>query len=210
MPQTSSINKILFHLKTSGPQTAKNLASILCMSSMGARQHLQELESQGKVCTFEESTGVGRPKLYWKLTKEADQHFPDTHAFLSVEIIHSIKNALGENALEKIILDREQKTLKQYKEAFCDCRTLEEKIGKLAQIRESEGYMAKYEKLDDGHYMFYEQHCPICVAAQTCNGFCRSELNIFKKLLGQNVSIERMEHILAGDLRCAYIIQKHL
>lgn len=31
-----------------------------------------------------------------------------------------------------------------------------------------------------------------------------SELQVFTRLLGSTVSIERVEHILSGDRRCAY------
>jgi len=49
-----------------------------------------------------------------------------------------------------------------------------------------------------------ENHCPICAAARLCTGLCREELNLFRKVLGRDVRIERISHILAGANRCAY------
>ncbi|PJI50782.1 MarR family transcriptional regulator, partial [Methylobacterium radiotolerans] len=41
-------------------------------------------------------------------------------------------------------------------------------------------------------------------------GFCRSELELFRKVLGEGVQVDREEHILAGARRCAYRVSKRL
>ena len=55
-------------------------------------------------------------------------------------------------------------------------------------------------------YILVENHCPICVAATACQGFCRAELDTFRNVLGPDASVERAEHIVAGDRRCVYRI----
>jgi predicted ArsR family transcriptional regulator len=60
--------------------------------------------------------------------------------------------------------------------------------------------------LADGSWILAENHCPICAAARNCQGFCRSELSVFRAVLGPEVTVERVEHILAGARRCAYRI----
>ena len=35
-------------------------------------------------------------------------------------------------------------------------------------------------------------------------GFCRSELELFRDVLGEGARVERVEHILADAQRCAY------
>ena len=37
-------------------------------------------------------------------------------------------------------------------------------------------------------------------------GFCRAELDTFREVLGPDASVEREEHIVQGDRRCAYRI----
>jgi predicted ArsR family transcriptional regulator len=56
--------------------------------------------------------------------------------------------------------------------------------------------------------LFVEDHCPICAAAATCQALCRSELAIFRKLLGQGVAVVRVDHVLAGARRCAYRVRR--
>ena len=70
-------------------------------------------------------------------------------------------------------------------------------------MRCAEGYMAELRQ-DGADFIFIENHCPICSAAKACMGFCRSELELFRKVLGEGVRVEREEHILAGARRCAY------
>ncbi|HAT30439.1 MAG TPA: MarR family transcriptional regulator, partial [Janthinobacterium sp.] len=73
--------------------------------------------------------------------------------------------------------------------------------------RDAEGYMAESEPQADGSVLLIENHCPICAAARECQNFCRSELAIFQRVLGQDCSVERSEHLLAGARRCVYRIR---
>ncbi len=58
-------------------------------------------------------------------------------------------------------------------------------------------------KGDSGALTLVENHCPICAAAQTCQGLCRDELALFQALL-PDAEVERSEHLLSGARRCAY------
>jgi predicted ArsR family transcriptional regulator len=77
------------------------------------------------------------------------------------------------------------------------------KVARLAEARTREGYLAECRTEGDG-YLLVENHCPICVAATTCQGFCRAELDTFREVLGPEATVERTEHIVQGDRRCAY------
>jgi len=71
-------------------------------------------------------------------------------------------------------------------------------------MRTEEGYMAETQALSDGSFLLIENHCPICAAAAVCTGFCDKELEAFQCILGQDVTVERAEHIVAGARRCVY------
>lgn len=59
---------IMLQLKSLGPQSAKMLADRISITTMGIRQHLQQLEQRELVCYEEARTKVGRPTRYWSLT----------------------------------------------------------------------------------------------------------------------------------------------
>lgn len=198
--------RILYLLKTRGAQTAAGLASMLDITPVGARQHLDRLLDQHLVGYEDRRAAVGRPKRYWRLTEHGHARFPDTHGHLTVELIGSIRSVFGEAGLDRIIALREAETLSHYQATIAPIDDLQSKVGKLAEIRDREGYMAQWRREPDGSYFLVENHCPICAAARTCQGFCRSELAIFQSALGDDVIVSRVEHLLDGGRRCAYRI----
>ena len=48
-------------------------------------------------------SGRGRPPVRWQLTPLAGELFPDRHADLTVELIGSIREALGDDGLDKVL-----------------------------------------------------------------------------------------------------------
>ena len=208
MQKIKNIDAILAQLKEQGAMTSGELAQILNMTSMGARQHLLRLEQQELVSAFSQKATVGRPKLLWQLTTKANARFPDRHADITVQLIDSVKNIFGEQGLEKLIAEREKKILSSYQQALSQCESLLTKVTKLSELRADEGYMASIEKITDNEYLLIESHCPICSAATSCQNFCRSELAIFQQCFGERYLIARDEYLLTGGRRCTYRIKE--
>lgn len=209
MPDISpSENRILRFLKFRGDQATAAVALHLDITAPGARKHLNNLSKTGLV-TFEDRTGrVGRPERYWRLTDMAQKRFPDSHAVLTVEMLDSVRSLFGEDGLDRLIGDREKQMLRRYDAALAGLDGLGERVVMLADIRSQEGYLAEAEELACGAWLLAENHCPICAAAGSCRNFCRSEIALFRQVLGEDVSVERVEYILEGARRCAYRIQK--
>jgi predicted ArsR family transcriptional regulator len=203
---TTSFDKFLKLLKTRGPQTTLAIAKELSITGEGARFQLTKLMEEGLVQVITEARGVGRPTQIWSLSEGGNQRFPDNHAALSVQLIESIKETLGQEALDKVIALRELKANGKYIEALKNVPGLEDKISRLAALRNTDGYLAEWDKDGDG-FILIENHCPICAAAQRCSDLCEAELNTFKAIFGENVSIERVDHMIAGSRRCAYKIK---
>ncbi|MGI9282780.1 MAG: helix-turn-helix transcriptional regulator [Endozoicomonas sp.] len=205
MKSEKAQDRILQLLKTEGAKTAVELGKTLDITSMGARQHLERMEKEGLVSSEEVSKGVGRPKKLWLLTEKSQSHFPDRHDQLTVDMLISIKDVFGEQGLDQLIEHRSKETAQQYHEALSPQPDLESKVRALVNVRSSEGYMADYEATENG-FIFFENHCPICSAASACQGFCRSELEVFEALFKGIAKVERLEHILQGARRCSYSI----
>jgi predicted ArsR family transcriptional regulator len=200
--------RVLHALKSAGPHAAETLGRKLGMTAVGARQHLMRLQEEGLVGAVDQSAGVGRPKRIWSLTDAGHARFPDNHAGLTLELITAIRKTGGEAMLDRVIEVREKAALQTYRRALDGAASLKEKVKRLAKIRSEEGYMASTASGGDGALLLIENHCPICVAAKACQGFCRSELTLFQETLGQDVSVARDEHIVAGARRCVYRISE--
>ncbi|WP_245556331.1 helix-turn-helix transcriptional regulator [Algicola sagamiensis] len=206
MMKGASVDRILHILKTQGPQTAQQIAKQLSMTSMGARQHLQALEQDGMISTFDRAEKRGRPSRFWQLTQQGHARFPDRHSDLSIQLIQNIKATFGESGLSQVIQNREKQQLSQYQAALENCQSIDEKVQCLAKMRADEGYMAEVLS-DESGLLLVEHHCPICDAATACQNFCRSELSVFQACLPE-ANVSRVDHIINEDHRCSYRITK--
>lgn len=201
---------LLEQLKQDGPQDAAALAGELGVSAMAVRQHLYALEKEGLVSFEEQARPVGRPAKLWRLTAAADRFFPDGHADLTLNLLAAMRQAFGDSGLEKLLAVRTAEQIAAYGRRVDPADPLKARLQALAGIRSEEGYMAAVETVEegaDGGYLLVENHCPVCAAARTCQGLCASELEVFRRVLGPDVSVERGDHILAGARRCAYRVR---
>lgn len=198
-------NKVLFAIKTKGPIATAILAKSLGMTAEAARQQVQKLLAEGLIVGIQSSgQGPGRPRQSWVVSTAGNRCFPDTHAQLSGQLINSIRTLFGEDGLEKLIIQREEEARILY-QRHCDSPKLAQRLQQLAQIRSDEGYMARVEA-SGGDWLLIEDHCPICVAAQACQNFCRSELQLFQEIIGEEAKVIREQHLLNQGARCVYRI----
>jgi len=194
-------------LKTQGPLGSAQLAGQLGLTAMAVRQHLYALQHEGHVEAEERPVPIGRPAKHWRLTREADQLFPEAYAELNVSLIEALRDTFGDEGLDQVLVSRCARQRKDYAKRIRPSDPLEKKLKELARVRTEEGYMAEVRSEKDGSYLLVENHCPICAAANSCQGFCTTELDLFRAVLGQGVDVQREEHIVAGDRRCAYRVK---
>jgi predicted ArsR family transcriptional regulator len=197
---------ILFQLKSLGEAQAETLARRLGISVQAVRQRLERLLSENLVAYYDRVHGRGRPRRLWSLAPGAAPLFPDTHAQLTVDLIGAIRSELGETALAQLLDRRREQITAAYRRRLAREPDIARKLTALADIRSAEGYMARLEKLADQRFLLVEDHCPICAAAMSCQGFCSIELQVFQNLLGPGWHIKRQDHLLNGARRCTYRI----
>ena len=202
--------RILDHVKRSGPTTASRIADALSLTDVAVRQHLIGLESAGLVSQSRQSpTGRGRPAINWTVAERADEVYPNRHAELTVGLIGAVRKAFGESGLSRIIDARSAEQVRQYRKLMPSSgSSLRQRVEGLARIRTDEGYMAEVVREGRSAYLLIEHHCPICDAARCCTGLCDGELAVFRRVLGPDVAVERIAHLLSGEDRCVYRIER--
>jgi predicted ArsR family transcriptional regulator len=203
--ETKTRRRIVKLLKTEGAMDSASLAGRLQVTAMAVRQHLYALQQEKLVTAEERRVKLGRPAKFWRLTQDADRLFPEAYAELNAALITSVQDAFGPDGMARLLGARVARQRADYRSRIDASAPLAKRVQQLAQIRADEGYMAEVKR-DGPGFLFIENHCPICAAATACQGFCASELDLFRSTLGPGVSVERAEHILSGDRRCVYRI----
>jgi predicted ArsR family transcriptional regulator len=202
--------RVLFVLKTVGPQTTARIAKRLGVTGMAVRQHLAVLQEEKLVDFTNDRRKVGRPARLWSLTPEACDRFPDCHAELAVGILQAVQSALGDEGLVRLTEERTRQQAESYGARMpAKNAPIEERVATLARLRREDGYMAESHRNRDGTFQLLENHCSILKAAHYCPKLCGGELAVFRAVLGESVSVDRVQHILAGDRCCSYGIREH-
>ncbi|MEI7547452.1 MAG: helix-turn-helix domain-containing protein [Actinomycetota bacterium] len=198
--------RIIERLKRADTATAPELAAEFSLTDTAIRQHLEALEAAELVeRVVAPSSGRGRPPVHWRLAASAGSLFADRHSDLTIELIASIRSALGEEALQQVVRARAERQLANYRKVLDEVPTISGKVHRIAEMRNAEGYLA--EAIDGvGEVTLVEHHCPIRGAADSCSGLCSAELELFQQAVGPQATVAREQHVLDGGQRCAYRI----
>ena len=209
MELAATQQEILQRLKTRGPQSIKILANQLDITTMGVRQHISELSERGLVAqTAETRQTRGRPVHYWQLTELGHQCFPNQHAEANLQLIHSIRESMGETALQELVSGGYHAQQQRYQRILADSGPeLENILDTLANLRTADGYMAEIRLSPDG-WLLIENHCPIYAAASACQTHCDAELSMLQQLLSEHADVQRTDHAVEGSRRCAFKIKR--
>jgi predicted ArsR family transcriptional regulator len=200
-------NRILLQMKSRGTQPAAALAIACSISPQSARLHLAELKGRGLVQDTDVNGGRGRPKRFWALTAEGHAHFPDRHSDLAVQLIQQAAAVLGDEAVSKLIVARENDIRIRDELEMTGLAGLEARLERMAELRSAEGYMAHLAQYGNG-WLLTHDHCPIRKAVGACPDLCKSELALLRHAVGTAAKADRVEHVVKGDRRCSYLIQR--
>jgi predicted ArsR family transcriptional regulator len=196
--QPDTKRRIVDRLKRVESATATDLAGEFGLTDTALRQHLDALEDAGMVTrSMAEPAGRGRPPVHWQLAPAAAQVFPDRHGELSVDLISSLRSALGDPALDRVIATRSDRQVAVYEGKLSGASDLGDRLQRLADVRSDEGYLAEV-RADGDDLLLIEHHCPIRDAAASCGALCGAELDVFQRVLGSGVTVTRTQHVLAG------------
>lgn len=206
-PRLDTRQRILYHLKVGRRKTVKELAAALEISSVGIRQHLIFLEGAGWIRRDREQRRVGRPQFVYALTEQGDeQHFPRAYAPEMVGLLKAIQELDGAAGLDRLFEQRTEQLAKEYRGRIAS-EDLEERVKGLASIRAEEGFMAEWEKENEDSFILWEHNCAIYQVAHNCDQACIFEHELFCRVL-DGADVTRESHILAGEPKCAYVIQR--
>lgn len=199
---------ILVGLKKRGEARAEELAGELRITASAVRQHLSGLVATGFVANREVKGGPGRPKHVYSLTTAAEALFPKRYSDLTNEVLAIVEEE------DPRLLDRVFERRRDARIANARPRVdaagagLAARVAEVAAILDDDGYLARWEPVDDTTFRIVEHNCAVLGVAQRYGQACSSEIEFLRTLL-PDATVERTHHIVAGAHRCAYLITAH-
>lgn len=208
MPQVEGTTRsqLLHLLRTNGDCSIVELSEALGITEMGVRRHIHSLERDGYIRSVIVRQAMGRPSYRYSLTELADDLFPKNYPHLTLDLLAELEELPGgETMVNKLFSGRRGKLEARYRERMAN-KSLEERVAELASIQNASGYMADWEKDENGGYKLHERNCPISQVANRYRQACHCEQELFGVLLGADV--ERTECLADNGLRCTYAIRQ--
>ena len=191
---------ILFTIKRSTGVSVSDLAKAMKMSYMGVKQHCDDLEKMGYLDTWRkprEDGESGRPEKIYRLTKRANIFFPNFDNEFTTDLLHSVKDAFGSNAPEKLIFAYLSNKVRYYQHHIKG-ENLTERATSFAIIRNREGFLCVCENdpESDPPLSIVEYHNPLKEIFEKHPATLRMEQNMIEHALG--CSITRKDAEVSG------------
>ena len=196
---------ILVHLRRVGPSAPDAIALALGASRSGVAQQLRALATAGLVSRTAVRHGVGRPRHLYDVTPVAQDLFPSNYDGLATGLLAAILEVGGDALLEDVFAARrrqaETRLREQIDASLPADAPLEDRVRALARLQDELGYLAE-ARVDAGGIRLVEHNCAVLDVAQANPAACRAELELFRDVLG--VDVTREQHIAGGDRCCEY------
>lgn len=191
-------------LKMTGGMTVSDLARRVGSSYMAVKQHCEELMQAGYV---ERSrvprTGVGRPEIFYSLSKKAEGLFPQVGVDFTLDLLVGMKLLFGENTPEKLLFQYFQQQQDRWGPLVAKCPTLVAKTTKLAGLRQKNGCCSRCEG-DVKTFQIEEVHNPMQRIFEHYPHAIAMELRMIEQLLGVRVARRELSGGRSGQPRVVF------
>ena len=198
---------IVMTLRQRGGMTAAELAAELGITSMGVRRHLTTLERDRLVAYDLMQRGKGRPSYIYHLSERAENLFPKNYAQLANELLGYLSTRSGEDAVIELFVQRAQRRIRTA-QLQLEGLSLADRVAGLAQFLSAEGYFADWQQVDEDTFLLSEHNCALRDVAEQFRAACSAELDFLQAML-PDADVVREQHMMAGEPRCRYRIQRH-
>ncbi|MBW3663742.1 MAG: helix-turn-helix domain-containing protein [Actinobacteria bacterium] len=188
-------------LRGHGNRTAPELAEDLAISDVAVRKHLAVLESDGFVASETVKQPVGRPVATYHLTERARALYPHRYASMASELLDYLVERHGRGELRAYLNWRMQREASDYDELIDAEADIERRLQDLADALSVDGYFASVEA-DGDSFRLTQEHCAIYDVAEYHPEMCAYEAAMFKRVLGDDVTLSRRETLASGAHAC--------
>ena len=205
----STKQNILQALLKHGRATAKQIAQDLNLSTQAIRRHLNELSADELIEYHSVQQGMGRPQHLYQLSSAGrDRLSPQKYSEFAVSFLNTLAETVGKEQVSKVLEKQWQRKAAEYRDRL-GTGNLKQRIAKLVQLRQEEGYMAEVHQTSaqQQEFILVEHNCAISEVAESYPSICGHELEMFAAVLPDCIVL-RTQWINDGEHRCGYSIAK--
>lgn len=205
----STKQNILQALLKHGRATAKQIAQDLDLSTQAIRRHLNELSADELIEYHSVQQGMGRPQHWYQLSNAGrDRLSPQKYSEFAVSFLDTLAETAGKEQVSKVLEKQWQRKAAEYRDRL-GTGNLQQRIAKLVQLRQEEGYMAEVHQASaqQQEFILVEHNCAISDVAESYPSICGHELEMFAAVLPDCI-VQRTQWINNGEHRCGYSIAK--
>ena len=196
--------QILIAVKRLGEASADDVAETLGITPSAVRQHLATLRTGGFVVSRNARGRPGRPTDLYHSTELGDSLFAGRGSSdFSVELLGLLEDE-DPQLITRVFDSRRRRRVEQCR-AKITGKPFDEAVVGLAAVLDTEGYMARLDKLPGG-FLLTLHSCPIWSVASHYGQACATELDFMRELL-PDALVNRVIHKVAGAYLCSYEIR---
>jgi DeoR family suf operon transcriptional repressor len=210
--QPSTKDDILIFLLKQGEATAQALATHLAVSAQAIRRHLKDLEADELIEHHTVQEGMGRPNHIYCLSAKGRDRFPAQYDEFAISLLDTLEKTVGKDQVGTILRKQWERKATEYRQ-MVGAGSIAERVAKLVKLRQSEGYMAEWHRVepengqpDTEKYIITEYNCAISHIAQSFPTVCGHELEMFQVAL-PDCAVTRTHWLVNGEHRCGYSIE---
>lgn len=197
--------RILNILKEHGQATVDELGRELGLTAVTVRHHLDILRRERLVAApvVHRRKTPGRPQYAYTLTEEASTFFPKKYDHLASLMLSEVHSRLPPAEVDRMMQRIGEHIADQV--ALPDEDGFEARLVATVEFLDGQGYLARWERRDDGDYLLHLANCPYERVARQYREVCVIDLTLLTRLLG--MSPQRIAWAVQGDHECTYVIR---
>lgn len=182
--------------------TINELAEAVNINPISVRHHINKLEAEGLVTSYEERHGVGRPRRLYQLTDLGRELFPTRYLKLTTRLLSQLKDQLPPGMINNLFSQMAKDIAAEYEDVLADL-SVEERLDLIQQLLSAEGFSVVWEKKGDDYYI-EEVSCPYFHISLNHPEVCSVDQTIISTMLA--LPTEKVRCILKGDANCTFVV----
>ncbi|MBK7896816.1 MAG: ArsR family transcriptional regulator [Anaerolineaceae bacterium] len=199
----STRDLILHALKSSAQSNIESLADAADVSPITVRHHLNSLQAEGLIEVESVRRKVGRPYYVYSLTEKGNELFPQKYFSLTNRLLEELKDRLPPETVNEIFISLVERMMEERSGEF-EGLSFEGRLNYVVNLLATEGFLARWEKTEDGRYQIIEYSCPYISMGQQHTEVCTLDKQLMINVLG--TAVEQHSCMLQGDDCCQFTL----